>query len=212
MGIRIDKKIMAYEIVKDQEPKEQIITKRVEQPLLERDEILSGYTYKIKTPLSEHALYITINDIVVNQGQDDEYRQPFEIFIVSKNMEHFAWIVALTRVISAVFRKGGDVTFLVEELKGVFDPRGGYYKKGGKYMPSLVAEIGEVIAQHLIVIGMMEGQLGNAELEAKRHTIKERMGKSALSNAAICPKCSAKALVSMDNCATCLECGYSKCG
>lgn len=211
MATKIEKKITAYEIVSNEDKKKRMPTKHVE-PLLERDEILSGYTYKIKTPLSEHALYITINDIVVNQGYDNEHRQPFEIFIVSKNMEHFAWIVALTRVISAVFRKGGDVTFLVEELKGVFDPRGGYYKKGGKYMPSLVAEIGEVIAQHLITIGMMEGQLGNAELENKRQSIKEKMGNKALNNAEICPKCSAKAFVRMDNCATCLECGYSKCG
>jgi len=212
MATTIGQKITAYEIVKKDEPKEEPPVQHAEQPLLERDEILSGYTYKIKTPLSEHSLYITINDIVVNQGTDNEHRQPFEIFIVSKNMEHFAWIVALTRVISAVFRKGGDITFLVEELKAVFDPRGGYYKKGGKYMPSLVAEIGEVISQHLIAIGMMEGQLDSAELEAKRKTIKERMGNSALSNAEICPKCSAKALVRMDNCATCLECGFSKCG
>ena len=117
---------------------------------LERPDQLAGSTYKIKTPLSDHALYVTINDIVLNPGTEHELRRPFEIFINSKNMEHFQWIVALTRIISAVFRKGGDVAFLVEELHSVFDPGGGYLKRGGKHVPSLVAEIGTVIEDHLI--------------------------------------------------------------
>ena len=127
-------------------------------------------------------------------------------------MDHFQWIVALTRIISAVFRKGGDVTFLVEEMKAVFDPRGGYYKRGGRYMPSLVAEIGEVIQQHMISIGMMEGQLNTPELQAKKKQIEEKLGASAMTNAMQCPKCAAMALIRMDGCDTCLECGHSKCG
>lgn len=123
---------------------------------LSRPDKLVGNTYKIKTPVTEHALYITINDVVMNEGTAQEHRRPFEIFINSKNMDHFQWIVALTRVMSAVFRKGGDVTFLVEELHSVFDPSGGYFKKGGKYIPSLVAEIGEVVEQHLQEIGMLK--------------------------------------------------------
>lgn len=103
---------------------------------LSRPDMLIGNTYKIKTPVTEHALYITINDVIMNEGTPHEHRRPFEIFINSKNMEHFQWIVALTRVMSAVFRKGGDVTFLVEELKSVFEPSGGYFKKGGKFVPS----------------------------------------------------------------------------
>jgi len=212
MAIKIEKKIVGYEVVKD-EPKassEEKVTAIA--PLLERDDILEGMTYKIKTPMSDHAMYITINDVVINKGQPDEHRRPFEIFINSKNMEHFMWIVALTRVISAIFRKGGDINFLVEELKAVFDPRGGYYKKGGKYMPSIVAEIGEVIQQHLIAIGMMEGQLSTPELELKKQKIKEKMGDAAMANAQQCPKCAAMALVRMDGCDTCLECGHSKCG
>ncbi len=210
MAVKIDKKIVDAEVVRPQAEKETKVTQIA--PLLERDDVLEGTTYKIKTPLSEHALYITINDVVINRGQPDEHKRPFEIFINSKNMEHFSWIVALTRVISAIFRKGGDVTFLVEELKAVFDPRGGYYKKGGKYMPSLVAEIGEVIQQHMIAIGMMDGQLATPELEAKRAKAQETLGEEGLKNANICPKCSAKALVRLDNCDTCLECGHSKCG
>jgi len=123
---------------------------------LERPELLLGSTYKIKTPQSEHALYVTINDILLNQGTEHEMRRPYEIFINSKNMDHFQWIVALTRIISAVFRKGGDVTFLVDELRSVFDPHGGYFKKGGKYKPSLVAEIGDAIECHMKIIGMIK--------------------------------------------------------
>jgi hypothetical protein len=212
MTIKIEKKIVGYEVVKPEEDQEE--KKQVTQiaPLLERDDVLEGSTYKIKTPLSEHALYITINDVVITEPDGSSHKRPFEIFINSKNMEHFAWIVALTRVISAIFRKGGDVTFLVEELKAVFDPRGGYYKKGGKYMPSLVAEIGEVIQQHMISIGMLEGQLNNAELQAKKKKAEETLGEEGMMNAGICPKCAARAVVRLDNCDTCLECGHSKCG
>src|SRR5256714_601960 len=106
---------------------------------LERPEVLIGSTYKIKTPISDHAMYVTINDIVLNEGTEYEQRRPFEVFINSKNLDHFQWIVALTRIISAVFRKGGDVTFLVDELKAVFDPRGGYWQPGGEFMPPIIA-------------------------------------------------------------------------
>ena len=123
---------------------------------LERPEMLIGSTYKIKTPVSDHAMYVTINDIVLNEGTEHEQRRPFEIFINSKNLDHFQWIVALTRIISAVFRKGGDVTFLVDELKAVFDPRGGYWQPGGKFMPSIIAELGYVIEKHLQTIGLLQ--------------------------------------------------------
>ena len=122
---------------------------------LERPEMLVGSTYKVKTPVSDHAMYVTINDIILNEGTEHEKRRPFEIFINSKNLDHYQWIVALTRIISAVFRKGGDVTFLVEELKAVFDPRGGYWQPGGKFMPSIIAELGHIVEKHLIMIGMM---------------------------------------------------------
>ncbi len=211
MTTKIEQKITSYEVVKPETEKAEATVTQI-APLLERDDVLVGATYKIKTPLSEHALYITINDVVMKRGGADEHRRPFEIFINSKNMENFSWIVALTRVISAVFRKGGDVTFLVEELKAVFDPRGGYYKKGGKYMPSLVAEIGEVIQQHMVYIGMMEGQLATPELEAKRMEAKEKLGEKAAAKGNLCDKCGAMAVVRLDNCNTCLECGDSKCG
>lgn len=145
--MKIDKKIKAYKVIEEEE----------QQPLnlmsedLIRPEFLLGSTYKIKTPSSDHALYITINDYVVN-----DKRIPYEVFINSKNMEHFQWIIAMTRLISAVFRKGGDVTFLVDEMKGVFDPKGGYFKKGGVFMPSLVAEIGCCIEDHMVKIGLIE--------------------------------------------------------
>lgn len=173
------------------------------QPLMKRPVELRGSTYKIKTPLSEHALYVTINDINVN-GK----RRPFEIFINSKNMENFAWIVALTRVISAVFRHAGDATFLVEELRSVFDPRGGYFKPGGKYMPSLVAEIGECLERHMTTIGILKPAEVSEELQAKRTLAKE----GGLNGGSLCPKCSQLAVVRLDGCDTCLECGYSKCG
>jgi len=228
MAIKIDGKIVDFAIKKDEPetpPAAEEAAPSLEQmnEHLDRPEMLFGSTYKIKTPLSEHALYVTINDIVLNAGTPHETRRPFEIFINSKNMDHFQWIVALTRIVSAVFRKGGDVTFLVEELKAVFDPRGGYFKKGGKYMPSLVAEIGDVIENHLRLIGMLEpeglDEHQKAFLAAKRA---EYEGKAAAQDAGgdgdyppgaqLCPKCQTKAMIQMDGCLTCLSCGESKCG
>ena len=166
MAIKIDKKIVAASVSKstdnplsktaqvDNEDEVSNVVHMHEK--LERPQMLLGSTYKIKTPLSEHALYVTINDIVLNPDTKHELRRPFEIFVNSKSMDHFQWIVALTKIISAVFRKGGDVTFLVEELRSVFDPHGGYFKKGGKFMPSLVAEIGDVLESHLRRIGILK--------------------------------------------------------
>jgi hypothetical protein len=191
---------------------------------LERPERLEGSTYKIKSPLFEHALYVTLNDILLNPDTPHEHRRPFEIFVNSKNMEHFQWAVALTRVMSAVFRKGGDVTFIVEELKAVFDPRGGYYKSGGVYMPSVVAELGYVIEDHLKFIGMIKTD-PPITLDTRSASVKPVVvaatpasskssteGGRAPANAQLCPKCHSNSFVVMDGCQTCLSCGYSKCG
>ncbi|TWX53085.1 NrdJb [Colwellia hornerae] len=185
-----------------------------------RPEMLIGSTYKIKPPVSDHALYITINDILLNQESDQEIRRPFEIFVNSKNMEFYSWIVALTRVISAVFRKGGDCTFLVEELKAVFDPKGGYYQRGtGIFMPSVVADIGHVIETHLKTLDMLpKSEIDShqqAYIEEKRQALKVEEGSDALAlsaTASQCVKCYQKSVVLLDHCATCLNCGDSKCG
>ena len=164
----IDKKIVGYAVKQPKDSKERAKPEYVKEgseegraevirmhEKLERPEMLVGSTYKVKTPISDHAMYVTINDIVLNEGTEYEKRRPFEIFINSKNLDHYQWIVALTRIISAVFRKGGDVTFLVDELKAVFDPRGGYWQPGGKFMPSIIAELGYIVEKHLIAIGLM---------------------------------------------------------
>ena len=190
---------------------------------LERPEMLIGSTYKVKTPISHHAMYVTINDIVLNEGTEYEKRRPFEVFINTKNLDHYQWIVALTRIISAVFRKGGDVTFLVDELKAVFDPRGGYWKPGGTFMPSIIAELGYIVEKHLILIGLLakpepdEAQKKliaqkRAEFEASTAQ-QDAFSKSEYPEGAqLCLKCSTAAVVIMDGCMTCLSCGDSKCG
>ncbi|HXP13126.1 MAG TPA: adenosylcobalamin-dependent ribonucleoside-diphosphate reductase [Stellaceae bacterium] len=176
------------------------------QPL-NRPEELQGKTYKISWPQSEHALYITINDIV----QDGRVR-PFEIFINSKNMEHYAWTVALTRMISAVFRRGGDVSFVVEELKAVFDPRGGAWM-GGRYVPSLLAALGDVIEQHMIQIGFIQPRTAPAPVEALRQVVNlPESGPDAAFGMGQCPKCGEAGLMRVENCDQCTSCGYSKCG
>ncbi len=278
MAVKIDKKIKGYSVITAEDREKAVAgasvsREQIEAELptadviqmherIERPEVLVGSTYKIKSPLVEHAMYVTINDIVLNAGTEHELRRPFEIFINSKSMEHFQWIVALTRIMSAVFRKGGDVTFLVDEMKAVFDPRGGYFKAGGVYMPSLVAELGAIVEEHLKSIGLIHdpemSDHQRAILAEKRAQYENRSkknfevgvpgagatpGAAALApspasagegrgegvphqediavtgdgtsfppSATLCHKCSTKALVIMDGCATCLNCGYSKCG
>jgi hypothetical protein len=267
MAIKISKKIKSYAVGKPEatpavpptvlpdpndvielQPKAEVIQMHEK---VERPDTLIGATYKIKSPLFEHALYVTINDIVLNEGTEYQLRRPFEIFINSKNMDHFQWIVALTRIMSAVFRKGGDVTFLVEELKAVFDPRGGYFKAGGVYMPSIVAELGAIIEQHLKSIGLIhDPEMSNEQrklIAEKRAAYESRISDDTKKNsdisaesdsgigesnshadldhshrddskggfppgATMCQKCNTNATVLMDGCATCLNCGYSKCG
>ena len=231
MTIKIDKKITEYYVVNEtgsQDPtgksddivKDDKVVQMHEK--LERPPILVGSTYKIKTPLSEHALYVTINDIILNPKTEHELLRPFEIFINSKNMDHFQWIVALTRIVSAVFRKGGDITFLVEELRSVFDPHGGYFKKGGKFMPSLVAEIGDVLENHLCQIGILKKAepdqhqknyiKDKAEEYARKTADTDTSATEFPESAELCNKCLTKAMVMLDGCMTCLSCGESKCG
>ena len=157
---------------------------------------------------------MTINDVILNTDTEHETRLPYEIFINSKNMEHFQWVVALTRVISAIFRKGGNIEFLLEELKSVFDPKGGYYKKGGIYMPSLVAEIGYAIESHLKV-NIKISRAQEEHIEDKKKEYIEKHGEydsDYPAQAVLCSKCSTKAVVQLDGCLTCLSCGDSKCG
>ncbi len=244
MTIEIKNKIVGYELVSkvaatseenkvENEAPEKASAEIIQMhEKLERPDMLLGSTYKIKTPQSEHALYITINDVLLNQGTEHEIRRPYEIFINSKNMDHFQWIVALTRILSAVFRKGGDVTFLVDELRNVFDPRGGYFKKGGKYKPSLVCEIGDAIECHMKMIGMIvDNGIDDCQkqmLDAKRKEYEAINNKDNNdypgccddknetsdfpANSQLCKKCHTKAVISMDGCMTCLSCGDSKCG
>ena len=251
MTVKIEKKIVSYNVLKKDKKSDEVnevvkaVPETVKQVQTEiddeanlptnvvrmhekvaRPEMLLGSTYKIKTPLSEHSLYVTINDIILNPATPYEKRRPFEIFINSKNMDHFQWIVALTRIISAVFRKGGDATFLVEELRSVFDPKGGYFKRGGKFTPSLVAEIGDAIEAHMKMIGMIKDndldEHQQALVDEKRREYEARTDFSKPANdsavsdfpsgAQLCVKCTTQAVVLMDGCMTCLNCGDSKCG
>jgi len=168
-----------------------------------RPPALPGTTYKLKSPIYDAALYITITDIILNPGTAHEQRRPFEIFINSRAMESFQWITALSRMVSAVFRKGGDVTFVVEQLKSVCDPKGGYFKNR-VFVTSIVAEIGMVIEEHLVSLGLMNkeevsksDQLVTGTVQAVRES---------------CPSCGAPSLVYEAGCSRCLSCGWSRCG
>ncbi len=178
------------------------------QPL-DRPGVLPGTTYKIRWPDSEHAMYITVNDIIA-----DGRRRPFEIFINTKNVDHFAWIVALTRMISAVFRRGGDVSFVVDELKEVFDPRGGTWMKG-KYVPSLLAAIGDVIGRHMVDIGFIKDEdapLLDQDREEQELPRAVNDDQAPVTGMQSCPKCGALSLIRSEGCDKCLSCGHSKCG
>jgi hypothetical protein len=234
--IKVDKKIVGYDVAVDSaEQRAEEAAKIVNasqsedskvirmHEKLERPEMLIGSTYKVKTPVSDHAMYVTINDIVLNEGTEFEKRRPFEIFINSKNLDHYQWIVALTRIMSAVFRKGGDVNFLVDELKAVFDPRGGYWQPGGRFMPSIIAELGYIVEKHLVQIGLLQPVAPSEEqqemISEKRAAFEARGSQtdafaenSFPEGAQLCGKCNTAATVMLDGCMTCLNCGYSKCG
>ena len=195
---------------------------------LERDPVLEGYTYKLKWPESDHAIYVTINDII-----RDGRRCPFEIFINTRNLEHYAWTVALTRMISAVFRRGGDVAFVADELKGVFDPQGGRWIKG-RYVPSLLAAIGEVIEAHMVRIGFLsaretplfsmeqptgggDGSMsssspGESPAAASEEPPLARRAVAGTSGARHCPRCSSRSFIRSEGCWICQSCGFSRCG
>lgn len=227
MTIKIEKKIVGYKVVSNEQKPKVASEDNNEDPVqkmnetVSRPEFLMGSTYKIKPPVSEHAFYITINDVLLNEGTEHEQTHLYEIFINSKSMEHYAWVVAMTRVISAVFRKGGDATFLVDELKAVFDPKGGYFKPGtGQYMPSIVAEIGFVIETHMKRIGMLKDEtdihqkryLAEKKAQMAKNSREESNNSSFPKTAIMCNKCHQKAVITMDGCLTCLNCGDSKCG
>ena len=224
MPAKIEKKIVAWAVkAKSTESKDDTSTPKnedtstpTEPTVLEhvkRPEYLSGGTYKIKPPTAEHALYLTFSDIEV-----DGVVRPYEVFVHCKNMDDYQWVIALTRVVSAIFRKGGEVAFLVDEFKDVFDPRGGYFKKG-TYMNSVVAEIGYALETHLYEIGFLKRE----ELtDTQKNYIaekKEELGipsgegeESFPPSATVCKACGKKAVMRLDGCDTCLSCGYSKCG
>jgi len=231
MTIKIDHKIVGYKVEKPEEAAPKVDTKATStdgkvirmHEKLERPEMLIGSTYKVKPPVADHAMYVTINDILLNEGTPHENRRPFEIFINSKNLDHYQWIVALTRIISAVFRKGGDSTFLVEELKAVFDPRGGYWQPGGTFMPSIIAELGYIIEKHMISIGLIKDKVldehqvklvneKRAEYEASMQQTDAFADTQYPEGAQLCGKCSTAAVIMLDGCMTCLSCGDSKCG
>ena len=236
MAIKIEKKIIGYKVAtKEQQQEAQAEANQIElqqedeanvvrmHERLERPEMLRGTTYKIKPPVSDHAMYITINDIVLNQGTEYEKYRPYEIFINSKNLDHYQWIVALTRVLSSVFRKGGDVAFLVEELKAVFDPKGGYFAGEGRFMPSIIAELGYVIERHFKSIGIISPEVLDEHqkelIEKKRQEFENQdkqtdafVNQEFPHGSTLCGQYNTVAVVLMDNCETCLNCGYSKCG
>ncbi len=226
--VKLDSEIKSFSVVDKEKEKKEKIKREAENIVMmsesvKRPEKLVGATYKIKVPTEDHALYMTINDIVLNEGTEHEVRRPFEMFINSKDMQNFQWVVALTRLVSAVFRKGGDMEFLVEELRSVFDPNGGYFDKG-TYVPSLIAKIGMNIERHLLEIGMIEQEelsdTTKAVLEEKRAEYMARQNESKKSEeessqsvpgGQMCSKCNNNSVIVMDGCATCLSCGDSKC-
>lgn len=224
MTRKIESKIVSYHLKSNDNSYNQT---QIEPPVsfletikenMPRPEKLLGTTYKLKTPehICEHGLYVTINDLVLNQGTEHERRRPFEIFINSKSPEHTQLLATLTRLISAVFRKGGEVTFLVEELQSVFDPKGGYWNKG-KFVPSLSAEIGNILEEHFIDIGLLkpktldEYQLAflakkQAETNTKIAWLEDENISPFPVSASVCPHCQNKSMIIKEGSQTCLHC------
>lgn len=227
MTVKIDQRIKSFRVIAARQRTAEA-EGRAQQPVqpdepLERPEALAGTTYRIGSPRGAHALYVTLDDILLDAGTPHERRRPFEFFIHSQDMEHCPWRVALARILSAVLRQGGDCTFLVEELKAVSDPHGGYLKPDGVYMPSIVAEIGAVLERHLSTIGLLQpalpDQVRQRRLAERRAAWQASQDAAALEpgegfppGASRCEQCHTPAVVKLEGCATCLNCGHSQCG
>ena len=206
----IKSKIVGVALV---ESKKHVDLQQVSETMKVPDE-LPATRYKLTTPLSEAALYVNISDIILNEGTEFERRQPIEVFINSKDTKSFQYVTAMTRLISAILRKGGDVTFIVDELKSIHDPNGGYMGRGGVWVPSLVAEIGGIIEKHMIKLGLIVKELSpeqKAYVEAKKVEMASK-GISIEEHGEQCPKCLEMTYVRMEGCFTCTSCGHSRCG
>lgn len=181
---------------------------------VKREKVLHGSTYQLKTPLSEYTWYITINNIILNEGTEHEKIQPFEIFFNTKDVTSYQWMIFASRLLSAVFRKGGDIKFILDEMAAVYQPNGGYLKQGG-YVPSLVAEIGRIIEIHFKSIGLLaqdEPLPAMLDLQHKAANDTQILDDKNANNVEVCPKCGARAYTRVEGCATCTVCYYSKCG
>lgn len=211
----ISQKIVGFRVeeAKIAERKEpQVQLQSVSETMRIPDE-LPATRYKLRTPLSEAALYVNISDIILNEGTPFERRQPIEVFINSRDTKAYQYVTAMTRLISAILRKGGDVTFIVEELKSIHDPNGGYMGRGGIWVPSLVAEIGAIIEKHMVKLGLINKELAPEQItyiENKKAEMVE-MGINP-DEGERCPNCSAMTYVRMEGCYTCTSCGHSRCG
>ena len=155
----------------------------------DRPAILSGKTYKLYWPPNEATFYVTIND--------DGAARPFEIFISSTHAQYTEWTTALTLMITAILRRGGDVSFIAENLKQIVSATSSAWVKG-KYCNSLVAMIGETIELHM--------NRESAVIEAAP------VEKSVDALLSFCPRCGQKALIHSEGCGSCQNCGYSNCG
>ena len=203
--VKIDQEIIGWKVTtrENAEGVKEIIK---EPETLERPRVVEGRTYKIKPAVTDSAMYITINDIIYEDGS----RRPLEMFISTKHVAHQQWINALTRMISAIFRKPGPYLFIAEELGEIFDPAGGYFANG-KMMPSVVAHVGQVLKEHFEHIGVLEKPVLT---EAQVVVIKEKKAQAEVKGVAmiLCNKCHEEAAIYMDGCLTCTSCGDSKCG
>lgn len=200
----ITSKIKSVEVLKTEEINIQQVNEKMKRP-----QTLSGKTYRLKTPLSEFAWYITINDIVLNEGTENEIKQPFEVFINTKDVSAYQWVTVVSRLLSAVFRKGGDIKFILEEMSSVYQPSGGYISRKG-YVPSIVAEIGMVVEEHFKSVGLIESETVVSHVDVKE-TVTQKPD-SGSNTASICPACHQKTYEKSEGCGMCTTCGHSACG
>ena len=208
----INSKIVSVEVIESiNETQEGIqeFTPEFIHEKFKRPKVLNGCTYQLKTPLSECTWYITINNVLLNEGTEYEKLQPFEIFINTKDVSSYQWTIFASRMLSAIFRKGGDIKFILEEMSSVYQPNGGYLTKGG-YMPSLVAEIGKIIETHFKSIGLIEDD-STIIIPPKIENIKNKISDKEMENAGTCPKCGSKSYIKIEGCGYCTNCLYSQC-
>jgi len=194
---------------------EAVVTEETFDNVRPRPDIVPGNTHKVKWPTTGDNIYITVTNV------DGE---PLELFIKHQDSSIGEWTDALSRMVTGVMRRGGDLRFIVDQLSKVGSTSGGAFVDG-VYRPSVVAAIAGVVEKEFKSLGVYERAIGmpigNNKNDEAEPTAEALQAKDAterkdehvsVANGAPCPNCKQPFLRRESGCDSCALCGYLRCG